>query len=633
MAEGNIKIIIVEDESIVALDIRNNLRKLGYEVSGIFASGEAVLESVESLMPDLVLMDLKLQGKLDGIETAEIIKKMYKIPVILLTAYADNNTLQRAKELGPFGYIIKPFESRELHITIEMAIYRSNIEKKLWASEEKYRKLFEDDLSADFITDNDGRIVDCNPSFVNTFQLNEKHLISSMNFSDLFPDNGTAADLLAEIKDKKRIELLELNLKTQNSEKLTILANLIGSFNEDGSFTGLQGYLIDITQRKTLEHQLRQSQKMEAIGRLAGGVAHDFNNILTVIFGYVSILEENQDVSHIISSELDGLKSAAVRASSLTRQLLAFSRRQLLQPQPVELDTLVKDMEKMMRRLITEDVSISLNLLAAGCVVTIDPGQFEQVLINLVVNSRDAMSGGGEIKIITGRITIDDCEDMQLGRLNPGEYYLLEVRDTGEGIKSEDVTKIFDPFFTTKPEDRGTGLGLSTVYGIIKQSGGNMRVSSEVHKGTVFSIYLPVINSPARKIKHQAPEAVITGGNETILLVEDDPNVREMVSLILAQNGYNVLTAEGAHEAFLKSENFSQHIDLLFTDLIMPNMNGDVLAERIINDREGLKVLIMSGYPDKSAAINSIQKRGWHFLHKPFDNSMLLSCISDILSS
>ncbi len=623
-------IVIVEDESIVALDIRNHLDKLGYSVSGIFSSGEEVLKHIEELSPDLVLMDIKLQGKLDGIETSLKIREKIRIPVVLLTAFADPGTIERAKQIGPFGYIIKPFESRELYSTIETALYRADLDRKLFESEEKYRKLFEDDLSADLITDADGNIMDYNLAFQRIFELNGKNITERRSFSELFPDNQSGEKILSDVRNLKRIELLELNLRTFKGKELTILANLIGSFR-DGEFTGLKCYLIDITQRKSLEKQLRQSQKMEAIGRLAGGVAHDFNNILTVIFGYVSIMEENEKIKENIRSELDGLKAAASRASTLTRQLLAFSRRQMMQPVSLKLDDVVRDMEKMLRRLINEDISISLNLFAQETLVTIDPGQFEQVLINLIVNSRDAMPGGGKIKIGSSRVNVSEEKRMLLGSLMPGDYYLLSVEDNGEGISPDNISRIFDPFFSTKPEEIGTGLGLSMVYGIIKQSGGNILVNSCIGEGTSFMIYLPLTDQPEHKSESENISPSGRKGSGTILLVEDDSTVRSMVGQALTQHGFSVLTAENSREAIHISENTENNIDLLFSDYIMPHMNGDKLAETIKADRPDIRVLIMSGYPDKATAKKDFENRGWGFLFKPFDNYTLINTVNEIL--
>ncbi|MBN1649630.1 MAG: response regulator [Spirochaetales bacterium] len=620
-------IVIVEDESIVALDINNTLQRFGYNVSGIFSEGETLLEEISNLDIDLVLMDIKLQGSLDGIETAERIRSKYRIPVVLLTAFADPKTIERAKSIGPFGYIIKPFEARELHSTIEMALYRSDLDFKLWQSEEKYRKLFEDDLSANFVTDSNCVFIDCNQSFYQIFELDDD--CSLFNFIDLFENREEGKRILEKIIARKRVELLELELHTFKKNSLVILANLVCTFNESGEFTELKGYLIDITQRKSLEKQLRQSQKMEAIGRLAGGVAHDFNNILTVIFGYISLIEETEGIADSVSAEIAGLKAATVRASSLTRQLLAFSRRQMLQPVPLKPDIVVSELEKMFRRLINEDINIVLKLYAADCIINIDPGQFEQVLINLVVNSRDAMKNGGTIYIHSEKVDIHKEKEMLLGKIRKGSYYRLEVKDEGEGIAFEHLNRIFDPFFTTKSEDKGTGLGLSTVYGIIKQSEGNIELDSKEGHGTRFVVYLPLSDSPKPKSENEN-EIVLEKTTATIMLVEDDRNVRDLVGLILKQADYHVLVADDPNEALLLSENSAEKIDILVTDLIMPQMNGDELAEKILKDRPDIKVLIMSGYPDKSDSIKTFQERGWKFIQKPFDNNHLLKKISEV---
>jgi PAS domain S-box-containing protein len=627
-----IRIAIVEDEGVVALDIKRHLENFGYEVVGIHSTGEEALEKLVEEDPTLILMDIRLQGELDGLETAELIKERYGIPVILLTAYADERTLERAKNIEPFGYIIKPFKERELRTTVEMALYRYRLEQRLQESEERYRRFFLEDLSADFVAGSDGRLLACNHSFVQTFGFQSLEEAGGSTLDELFPDSHRRDEFWRELQQKRKLVLHELELMRRDGRSISLLANVVADHSGNGGISEIKGYLIDISKRKELEQQLRQSQKMEAIGRLAGGVAHDFNNILTVIMGYSSMLREKGKGSNPdLNQEVNGIEDAAKRASSLTRQLLAFSRRQVLRPETVGLNSLVTNIEKMIRRLISEEIEMRINLQAEKDSVFIDPGQIEQVLVNLAVNARDAMQGGGSLTIETFNTLVETPVYSRMGVIPFGEYVCLRVSDTGAGIDESTLNMIFEPFFTTKPEEKGTGLGLSTVYGIVKQSNGYILVDSQIGSGTSFTVYLQHSTAEEQKSKEKKSTTSMLTGDERILVVEDEDSVRQLTEKLLYQYGYTVMSAAGPEEALKICSSRRQGIDLLVTDIVMPGMRGGELADRIREMIPEIKVVFISGYPQKKLENEKHIQPGDRFVSKPFEPRAFVEAVRQVL--
>jgi two-component system, cell cycle sensor histidine kinase and response regulator CckA len=378
-------------------------------------------------------------------------------------------------------------------------------------------------------------------------------------------------------------------------------------------------------------HQLRQAQKMEAIGRLAGGVAHDFNNLLTVIRGYSRMLLDRA-AGHEFRGGLERIDDAADRAASLTSQLLAFSRRQVLQPKIFSLNSLVQNLEKMLRRLIGEDIEMRTVPAADLGSVRADRSQIEQVIMNLVVNSRDAMPKGGKLTIETSNIFLDEAYAQRHQTVQPGRYVLLAVSDTGVGIEPENLARIFEPFFTTKEMGKGTGLGLSMVYGIIKQSGGNIWVYSEPGRGTSFKIYLPLVNARADALASEQSSNENSRGSETILLVEDDEQVRELSREALSVSGYEVLVADTPKAAIALCRSHKSRIDLLLTDVVMPGISGPELATQVIAIRPELKVLYMSGYTAQAIVHHGELDANTFFLQKPFTPSSLSAKVREVLN-
>ncbi len=400
----------------------------------------------------------------------------------------------------------------------------------------------------------------------------------------------------------------------------------------EGRLVGILGIGRDVTERVQLEQQLRQAQKMEAVGRLAGGIAHDFNNILTAITGYADLLLEDLGATDPRRQDADEIHKAADRAAGLTRQLLAFSRQQVLQPTVLEVNKLVSDLEKMLRRLLGEDVELGTRLAPTTGRVKADPGQLEQVIMNLAVNARDAMPNGGKLTLETGNVDLDGAYAADHYPARAGPFVMLAVSDTGIGMSEETQVHMFEPFFTTKEKGKGTGLGLATVYGIIKQSGGFIWVYSEVGHGTTFKLYLPRVEELAERASQpaQAP-ARAARGTETVLVVEDEAPVRSVARQVLERHGYTVLEAPSAEAALDIVARYSGTIHLLLTDVVMPGLNGRELANRLAGLRPDAKVIFMSGYTDDAVTRHGVLEPGSAYVQKPFTPDAIARKVREVL--
>ncbi len=402
---------------------------------------------------------------------------------------------------------------------------------------------------------------------------------------------------------------------------------------QQGEILGFFASIQDITERKRLEEQLRQSQKMEAVGVLAGGIAHDFNNLLTVINGYSQIALEQLEPNDPISLNIEEVAQAGARAASLTQQLLAFSRKQMLQPRVLDLNALITGFETMLRRLVEESIDLRMDLDPRLARVKADPAQVEQILMNLAVNARDAMPDGGRLTIETRNVRLDAADaDGQAGAQS-GDYVMLAVSDTGRGMDAETQTRIFEPFFTTKALGRGTGLGLSTTYGIVKQSGGHISVESEPGRGAKFKIYLPGIGGAEETMQPGSSASGGRAGTGTVLLVEDEPALRRMVRLALTRSGYTVLDATDGEAALQVAEHHQGVIHLLLTDVVMPRLGGPELAERLMQRRPEMKVLYISGYAQAVVAGQGLTGVRADFLQKPFATDDLVQKVGNLLGT
>jgi len=507
-------------------------------------------------------------------------------------------------------------------------------------SEERYRDYFENAKDAIYVHDLNGHYIMVNKAGEELIGYTRDEILQ-MRISDVVPSaylDQIHAKLTKKLADNSlTIYEVEAIRKDGSRVPIEVSSRLI---YENGVPVAVQGSARDITERKRAEEalrasqlQLQQSQKLEAIGQLAGGVAHDFNNMLTAIIGYTDLSLRRVGLENSIRRNLEETKKAAERAASLVRQLLAFSRKQILEPKILDLNDVVKDMHKMLTRLIGENIQLAIRLETNLGSIKADPSQVEQIIVNLVVNARDAMPRGGKVTIETANVTLSDEAALKHVAVKPGEHVMLAVSDTGSGMDQETQARIFEPFFTTKDVGKGTGLGLSTVYGIVKQSGGNIWVYSEPGMGTVFKVYLPRIDdATASAIDKLAQDINVPRGSETILLVEDEDVVRGLTRNILMQAGYNVLDAKSGEEAIRLCRAHAGPIDLLLTDVVMPEISGKEVADRLLKLRPTLRTLFMSGYTDEAIVQHGVLDANVKFIQKPFTWVALTRKVREVLN-
>jgi len=620
-----VKILIVEDEAIIARDLQRRLENHGYTVVAAVATGEdAILKTAETL-PDLVLMDIVLLGDMDGIEAAGRIRSLYGTPIIYVTAYADDRILERAKITEPFGYILKPFDDRELKSIIEMALYKFSIESRLRQSNAFLNNVIES-LSHPFyvINADDYRVVMAN-SAAKFGELNGSATCYALTHRVDIPCEGEAHPCtIREIRKHGQPVILEHKHFDANGRERTFEIHGYPIFGEEGRVSQVIEYTHDITDKRLLESQFRQAQKMESIGRLAGGIAHDFNNLLSAILGFGEIALSNLPADHPVRRDVNIIVDAGNKAATLVRQLLALSRKQVLDVKTVNLNDIVENMQKILRLVVGEDFVLELNLNPGARTVKADSGQLEQVLMNLAVNARDAMPCGGRLTVETDNVELDEQYAKKHPEITPGPYVMLAVTDTGMGMGRDVLEKIFEPF-------RGTGLGLSTVYGIVKQHNGSIYVYSEEGIGTTFKVYLPATvdaGGEAEGLPEKLPEV---RGTESILIVDDEPLIRRLIVDTLEPLGYRVSEASCGGEALQRCSMINDDIALLLTDVVMPDMNGHELAEKIIRRNPGVKVVYMSGYTDDRLAGKGIKDTSRRFLQKPLTPRKLSTYLREVL--
>ncbi len=500
---------------------------------------------------------------------------------------------------------------------------------------ERYRVMFEEALVGMFQSTPEGRFLSVNPAMALMFGYSSpQEMIANLTdlANQLYVDAQRRDEFKALLKQNGAVKNYECQVYRKDGAKMWLSSNVRAVY-ENGFLVRYEGTNSDITERKLLEEQLVQSQKMEAVGRLAGGVAHDFNNAIGVIVGYSSLLKERVPADKQALHYTEEISKAGRRAASLTRQLLAFSRKQVIQPAVLDLNAVMSDTEKMLRRLIGEDIAMTVTLGPNLSRIVADRSQLEQVLMNLAVNARDAMPQGGRLIIETRNAILDQTILAQHPYAKPGEYVVLSVSDTGCGMDKETQAHIFEPFFTTKDVGKGTGLGLSTVYGIVKQSGGYVWVYSEPGRGARFKIYWPRTAQSEKPSQSAHPVSGLPGGSETILLVEDDDAMRELTRQCMAAVGYNILTAHNGETAIQVSSQHDGAIHLLLTDVVMPVISGRQLATSLAALRPELRVLYMSGYTADLIADHGVLESNMELLEKPFTQELLLTHIRRVLDS
>jgi PAS domain S-box-containing protein len=625
---------------------------------------------------DLILLDLGLPDS-SGLETfRRVYAQASGVPIVVLSVSDDDELALQAVQAGAQDYLVKghvdsylivrairyaierkraedalrqardELETRVQERTAELAAAntalraeiaeRRQVERTRRESEERFRLLVEAVRDyALIMLDVDGRIISWNAGAerIYGYSLND---IVGQHVSWLYPaderSSGKPGLLLHMAAIEGRVEVEGWRVR-RDGTRFWANAVVTAIRDEAGQPRGYAKVTRDITERRRLEEQLRQAQKMEAVGRLAGGIAHDFNNWLTVIVSYLELLLEDMALDSPLRRYAEDALEAADRAASLTRQLLAFSRRQVLQPQELDLNAVVAGMEPMLQRLMGEDVTLITSLDPTLGRITADPGQVEQVILNLAVNARDAMPRGGRLSLETANVELDDTYARRQLDVKAGSYVMLTVSDSGVGMDAKTLSHIFEPFFTTKEPGKGTGLGLSIVYGIVTQNGGHIEVDSEPGRGATFSIYFPRVQGHPPVGAQGVARTATRRGGETVLLVEDEVSVRLVTREVLLLAGYQVLEASGGEEAVRLCEQHAGPIHLLLTDVVMPVLSGPELAQRLVQMRPEMKVLYMSGYSEDIVTRYGTLEISGAFLQKPFRPAALQDKVREVLEA
>jgi two-component system cell cycle sensor histidine kinase/response regulator CckA len=631
MAAANI--LVVEDEKIIARGIEKRLQGLGYAVAGLIGNGEQAVAEAAGVAPDLILMDINLGDGIDGIEAARRIQQRIDVPVIFLTAFSDDGTLQRAKLTQPHGYILKPYEDKDLQTAIEIGLYRHRMERRLRENEQWLASTLGSIGDGVIASNAEGRVRFMNPLAERLTGWTHAEAVGE-ELSTVFRivDDGTREEIASPaqgtLKSGKPSELMANTiLKARDGTECPVDHRASPIHDTQGQLSGTVLVFRDITERRQLEANLRQAQKMEAIGRLAGGIAHDFNNIMMIISGFSDLLLDGDHLSEEHREYVGNIQEAGKRAGALTQQIMAFSRKQLLMPCVLNLNSVVEDMTAMARRLIRSNIELVTTLAPQPGPVKADPTQIGQIILNLVANARDAMPAGGRLSITTANIKLAAKE---ISFIPAGAYARLTVSDEGCGIAADVLPQIFEPFFTTKALGQGTGLGLATVYGIVKQSGGYIVVTSELLQGTTFHVYFPLLEEVVLP-EEDEKFGLASPGKETVLLVEDEEMVRMLTRMGLEREGYTVLEAADGREALRIADTHPDPIHLLMTDLVMPYLSGREVADALLAAHKVNRVVFMSGFTDDLSVLDGLNARAVDFQAKPFTVSEMLIKVREVL--
>jgi PAS domain S-box-containing protein len=622
------RVLIVDDDPGMCETLRDVLEERGYRVT-VAGHARAGLDHLSTAPVDAAILDVTLPD-MSGLEALEAVKTLSPATeVIFITGNASLPTAIRAINGAAFGYLVKPFEMDQLLSVLGKAVERRRLTGALRATNQALEAVVEASPLGMWVVDPNDTVKMWNPAAERIFGWRRDEVLGH-------PLPIVAADHAQESREIRERGLrgeavvgVELQRQKKDGTRVDISISTAPMRDAEGAVLGILAIAADITERKQLEEQLRQAQKLEAIGGLAGGIAHDFNNLLTVIGGRSHVAALDLPPHSKARHHLDLIAQTVERAAGLTRQLLAFSRKQVLEPRVLDLGETVTAVTPMLRRLIGEDIDLATASEPELWRVRADPSQIEQVIMNLIVNARDAMPDGGRLTIETRNSELDETYAKMHAGVEPGAYVMLAVTDTGHGMDARILAQIFQPFFTTKEPGKGTGLGLATVYGIVKQSGGHIWVYSEVGQGTSFKIYLPRVEEAATVVT--TVSARPRRGTETVLLTEDDDQVRAFARDTLELSGYTVLQAASPADAFSVALQHSGVIHLLLTDVVMPGMNGRALADRLLAQRPDLKVLFMSGYPASAIGHHGVLDPGTAFLQKPFTPGSLARKVGELL--
>ena len=634
-----LSVLVIEDDNHLLRTLRDILRLRGYAPITAASGGEGLnLAEKSGAQFAVALIDLNLPD-MDG---TEVIGRLHAISAltetVILTGHASIDSAVRALRQHTSDYLVKPVAPDQLLTTVERATerwQRRRAEEALRRSEERSQLLLENISDVVVVVDDALSINYVSPSVTRMLGVAPEELIGERWSALAHPDDVPLLEHFArQIREGGSTEQSqELRVRHHQGEwrVLDVSAAKLMVRGEPSRELVLTGR--DVTERRRLENQLRQSQKMESIGRLAGGVAHDFNNLLTAIIGFSELLLEELPPEGTGRADLEAIQKAAAHGATLTRQLLAFSRRQVQELKILDLNALVRDIEPILRRLLGEDIVVDVATDEELRLVKVDRGQIEQVVINLVVNARDAMPHGGRLCIETRNVLLDAAYLQRHPYARVGHHVVLTVSDNGTGMDADVRGRVFEPFFTTKELGKGTGLGLSMVYGIVKQSGGHIELQSEPGAGSQFYVFLPAVEEAEDTRSAVSSSDVGTEGAETVLLVEDDNDVRELLGKTLERHGYHLLQASTGKEALEFVGNAALPIDLLVTDAVLPELSGPALAAHAMRLRPGIRVLFISGYTDDAMLRLGVSNRNEAFLQKPFGSEALLRKVRQLLDN
>jgi len=635
-----LRLLLVEDSEADAELLARELKRAGFAVE--FARVQTAAEVEAALTRtewDIIVGDNSMPG-FSGTEALAIVRaRGLDIPFIFVSGTMGEDLAASALEAGAGDALAKgnlrrlvPVIRRELREAADRRARRES-ETALRASEASYTTLVEQAPVGIYRSTNAGRFLSANPALARILGYATPQELLALDMSrDVYADADERRRLVAQDTYTNQVyEELEATWKKKDGTRIRVQLSVRASRKPDGQVEFYEAFVRDITNQRQLEAQLAQAQKMEAIGRLAGGVAHDFNNLLTVILSYSDLLLEDLPAESSDREDVTQIRKAAQGASELTRQLLAFSRQQVLLPKVVDINASVSGIERLLTRVLREDIKLACTLASDAGMIRVDPGQLEQVIMNLAVNARDAMPGGGLLTIETANVDLDADYLRAHPMAKPGPYVMLAVTDTGMGMDAATQARIFEPFFTTKDVGKGTGLGLATVQGIVQQSGGFIWVYSEPDHGTVFKIYLPRVDeAPSQEAVTNADDV---RGTETILIAEDVPAVRAVTREMLKRYGYHVLEAADGLTALQVAADYKETIHLLLTDVVMPDLSGRDLAERFRMLRPAMKVVFMSGYTDDAIVRHGILQEGIAYLQKPFTPVSLAKKVRVVLDA
>jgi PAS domain S-box-containing protein len=643
-ATAGARVLICEDEMLFAEDMALTLKDSGYEIAGMVATGEEAVQTAEEARPDLILMDIKLAGEIDGIEAAERIRSKLDIPLIYLTAYTEKDVFKRAKHTEPYGYVGKPASMTQLISTIETALYKHHADRKVRESEARRAKAEELTGLHSWEWDVQTGLLFWSAESYRSFgwyQGRDRPTFDSFIESVHADDREMVRAVLMDSLDGKRPYDLEFRIVQPNGQERILHSRGEIQRDDNGRPLRMLGMALDITERKCAEEerkrlreQLFHAKKMEAIGALTGGIAHDFNNMLTIINGFAEMILLDITEDNPIYADIQAILQTGRKGAEIVQRLLAFTKKAEITVSPLDLNEVIRNSVALMERTFPKMIAIEMRLASDLGTVNGDRAQIEQALMNLCINAKDAMTDGGTLKIETENVTVDEAYCRRNLGATPGRHVLMAISDTGGGISKELMERVFDPFFTTKGWDskKGTGLGLSVAKGIAEQHGGWIACESSCSKGTTFTLYFPVTEefTAARESEAGTDPGEV---RVKVLLVDDEDLVRDLGKRILERAGYGVITASNGKVALEIYAREQSSIGLVALDLIMPQMGGEKCLEELLKINPNVKVVVSTGgaMPKNERARLGACVKG--FVNKPYQVRQFLDAVREALAS